>query len=240
MFLTEKHEKNTAKKERNKPKRSRFLYHEPLEERLLVSASILGLAAGAAMAGNHDTTTTDTTQTSEYRNYMTSSTDLDALSDIHLDSLSAQLGTVETEESTDENIFTSRTNDTTPEITSNFNTESSVDLTQKFGDDLLLAGIFTQIMAFNELQLQSASFDAVSFDSNYYSEVGLQPTAGTVSSEDNNDLNEALHSPQSLEFYGYSSIADDINENNGGNGPQMAFGCGCGRMWYNSSLYFLP
>ncbi|MGL6196710.1 MAG: hypothetical protein ACRC2T_18005, partial [Thermoguttaceae bacterium] len=119
------------------------------EERLPVSTSILGLAAGAAFARSYDATATDTTQTAEYRNYTANSnptSDLDALTEIQLDALSAQLGTIDPEESTSENIYTARDNDTTPEITSIFDTESSVGLTQQFGDDLL----FTQDGLFNQ------------------------------------------------------------------------------------------
>ncbi|MGL6194592.1 MAG: hypothetical protein ACRC2T_07180 [Thermoguttaceae bacterium] len=212
MFFTEKHEKNTAKNKKKQAIRSRFLYHEPLEERLPVSTSILGVAAGAALAASYDNHTSYATEAAEYRN---DTTNLDALTEIQLDALSAQLGTVDAADSRVEFACESRTNDVTPEITSDFNTESSVDLTQQFGDDLF----FTQM---STLDVGSLNFGNAAIFSDIDSAVMTNNQPSGFSSQGVNVLDEAVLGVQAVDIASIGSNGFNGLSSGGDSGPQYA------------------
>jgi len=131
LFRTN-HVKQLSAKEKWQRESQRKPRAEPLEERLPVSASFLGVAAGAAVAGNYGNNTGDATPTTEYRSdatYGSDDPDWIVLTELQLDGLSVPLEISGSEEVPAGISGESGINDTNPDMAGPV-AESGIDLTK--------------------------------------------------------------------------------------------------------------
>jgi len=206
--LTSKEAAMLKKPQTNKPL-PRPLGAEPLEERLPVSASILGVAAGAAFSG-YDATVGGT----EYRSTATSggvAMNLDVLPDLWLDALT---DSVQEEKSLDDAISSALADPftLTPLTAGTVLDDTMEDPHRALGDELLLFQISTLDPGLNVFERIEPVFERI--------------TPDQINAILERDLEDPLKPPSAnLTRYGYSPIANDLQDEKGDEGGGR---CGCG------------
>ena len=206
--LTSKEAAMLKKPQTNKPL-PRPLGAEPLEERLPVSASVLGVAAGAAFSG-YDATVGGT----EYRSTATSggvAMNLDVLPDLWLDALT---DSVQEEKSLDDAISSALADPftLTPLTAGTVLDDTMEDPHRALGDELLLFQISTLDPGLNVFERIEPVFERI--------------TPDQINAILERDLEDPLKPPSAnLTRYGYSPIANDLQDEKGDEGGGR---CGCG------------
>ena len=198
-----------GKKERGSSKKpqTRTLVAEPLEERLPVSSSAAGVLLGLGLAQDQESPPAyESSQTASLPDLTPKLLASDAL-DIQLDGFAVDQ--VHAEQSLLD-IGSSASDDpfalTSLSLDSSLN-DAENDAHRELGDELLL------------FQISTLDFEQVQFEPMMPERTGMEKSAEIMS----HDFDDALNPPDDLTAYGYSPIANELQEDDGG-GTR----CGCG------------